>query len=222
MNRIITLNDWNFWPDNARASVDAAAKRWDCEVIEVASLLGATDAFAAKFRLHQFCHPQGRALLLDSDIVIRSDCPSPFEVVPASHMAAIGNYQGDTHDGDPERHQRPSWDLACKAMGIDLPYSNQHYINGGFILFSAEHARIFRKLSHEIKDTSGVNEQGAFGVALATMPTAYLPREWNRIGPAVWESGPQMSAFIYHFANYMQYRGKANKADRINQTNWQL
>lgn len=220
MNRIITLNTGGYWPANAKASVDAAASRWGCEVIEVATYLGASDPFAAKFRLHQFCHPRGRALMLDSDMVVRGDCPSPFDMVDPSCMAAVLNFQGDTHDTDPEPYQRPSWDMACRAMRVDVPYSNDRYINGGFILFSAEHVGIFQRLTREIKDTTGVNEQGAFSVGLSLMPTVYLPREWNRIGPAVWESGPQMSALIYHFANYKQYRGTAEKADRVNRINW--
>jgi len=220
MNRILVLNVGDYWPTNARASVRAAAARWDCEICEITTKLGAPDIFAAKFRTGEFCHSQGRAMFLDADIVIHQDCPSPFDLVPDTHLGAVLNFQGDTHEGNHAIYQRPSWDKACEMIGSQLPYDPLRYINGGMIVFSACHKEMFQMLAARVYDTHGVNEQAAFGVAIAQRLAVYLPREFNRVGPAVWESGPQMSAHCYHFANYMQYRGTANKADKIDRINW--
>jgi hypothetical protein len=221
MNRILVLNIGDYWPEQSRASLRAASHRWGCELIEIVTTLGAPDIFAAKFRAGEFCHPNGRAIYIDADTVVHAECPSPFDLVPQTHLGAVLNYQGDTHRGDHETYQRPSWDKACEMIGSRIPYTAGRYINAGLIVFSACHKEMFHMLRQRVYDTHGVNEQGAFSVAIAERPAVYLPREFNRVGPAVWQSGPQMSAYCYHFANYFEHRGAQNKAARISSTDWQ-
>jgi len=222
LNRILILNMDDYWHPNARASVTAAANRWGCELIEVASLLGGRDFFHAKFYMGHFCHPDGRCLWLDADMVVSEDCPSPFDIVPCDHFGAVLNYQGDTHRGVPEQYQRPSWDAAAKMLNVPLPYTDDRYINGGFIMFGPQHKMILKTLAENLHDTKGVIEQAAWSVMMAMVPTTYLPRTFNRVGEAAWNSGPHMTAHIYHFANYMQFKGKAAKAARIAATQWRV
>jgi hypothetical protein len=217
VNRIITFNGGNFWHPNAKASVEAAAKRWGVELVEIKNRLYARDWFAAKFRIGPYV--DDRALFLDADVVIRSDCPSPFDVVPESDFGAVANFQ----DGmiDHEKYQRPSWELACRMLGMAKPYDVGQYINAGLILFSKRHLPTLDYLDRRCTNTDGVNEQAAWSVMLADENTTYLPKEWNRVGPAVWKSGPDMKALVYHFASYLQWRPE-HKAAKIAETRWQL
>jgi len=219
MNRILTINIGNYWHPNAKASVVAAAKRWGCELIEIASDFGCRDIFAAKFRVGQFCHADGRCLYLDADMLIRADAPSPFVIVPASHMAAVANWQDGMGD-EQEGYEKPSWARACQQLGKSHTYHRGAYVNGGLVMFSAEHLPVLRFLDRAMTDTTGVNEQAAWGVAMMDAPTYYLPSTWNRVGPAVWNSGPRMSDYVYHFACYMGWRGH-HKAEKINAVRWQ-
>lgn len=214
--KIITFNVNDFWHANSRASFESAAKRWGCDIIEVKDYLGAGNPFAAKFRIDQFCGPGDRCLYLDADMLIRSDCPSPFDMVPLYRIGAVLNFQGDTHDGEPEKHQRPSWERACEMLKSCRRYSDAEYINGGLILFSdwSIHHALIGGLGAAITDAKGVNEQAAWSVGMAEMKCAhYLPRTFNRIGPAVWERGDDMADFVWHFASYMQHRDKRRIAN---------
>lgn len=219
--KIITFNANDFWRPNSRESIESAAKRWGCEIVEVKDYLGAGNPFAAKFRIDQFCGPGDRCLYLDADMLIRSDCPSPFDLVPVHKIGAVLNGQGDTHNGVPETYQRPSWERACKMLNIQRKYSDAEYINGGMILFSDSmgHGACARSLCNCITDTKGVNEQAAWSVAIASLGLAhYLPRTFNRIGPAVWERGDAMADFIWHFAGYFEHRDKR----RIDDIRWRV
>lgn len=214
--KLLTFNVNDFWHPNSRASFESAAKRWGCDIVEIKDYLGCGNPFAAKFRIDQFCGPGDRCLYLDADMLIRSDCPSPFDLVPLNKMGAVLNFQGDTHRGVPEMYQRPSWEAACAMLDIQRPYSDAEYINGGVILFSdnPQHLSLIGDLGVRITDTKGVNEQAAWSVAMSYTGYAhYLPRTFNRVGPAVWERGDVMADFVWHFAGYMEHRDKRRIAD---------
>lgn len=220
MNRILVLNIGDVWHPNAKASAQDAARRWGAELCEVQSLLGAHHPYAAKFRLHQFATHGTQCLYLDADTVIRDDAPSPFELVPIGSWGAVRNHQPGMFENH-ERYQGESWANACGQLGVNLPYRNEHYINAGFIMFDWTHNAYMRTLERCVVNVQGVNEQAAWGVMMSQLPTIYLPAAWNRVGPAVWESRRDMSAYIYHFAVYLGYRHDA-KADRIAHTQWRV
>lgn len=182
--------------------------------------MGARDPFAAKFRTGQFCHADGRALLLDFDILIRADAPSPFDLVPPDHMAGVANHQAGMDD-DQESHQIPSWLSACRQLGRDVEYRHDRYLNGGFILFGRRHLPVLHTLDRMMTDTTGVNEQAAWGVMACEVPFTLLSHTWNRVGPAVWNCGPTMTDYLHHFAGYKQHR-REHKAARMAATDWRL
>lgn len=213
--RIITFNVGDYWHPNARASVEAAAQRWDLEVVEIDHQLGADHVFAAKFRTHIYAR-DARCMYLDGDIVIHEDAPSPFDLVPLGSWGAVRNFQGGMTDHD--KYQRPSWERACFQIGEYPPYNVDHYVNGGLIMFDESHVDAMKILAERVIQVGGVTEQAAWGVMMTASPTVYLPHGFNRVGSHVWES-PNMDEHVYHFACYKEYR-QMHKADRIASINW--
>jgi hypothetical protein len=199
--------------------VQAAARRWGAELCEVTSLLGAHHPFAAKFRLHQFATVGTRCLYLDADMVIRSDTPSPFDLVPDGYWGAVRNHQIGMFDNH-EHYQRPSWDIACSQLGVRQNYNVNRYVNGGFIMFDSSHVAQMKQLERCVTDVQGVNEQAAWGVMMDQAGTVYLPATWNRVGPAVWQAST-MTDYIHHFACYLEYR-QEGKAAKIAATKWSI
>lgn len=210
MNYVVTLNLGNFIPANVRASMIVAALRWDAEFVEITSPLpgvAAEDVFGFKIRLYDLDLPgaaaDARVLWLDGDCIVRSDCPSPFDLVPPECFGGVLNFQGDTHGGDPWPTHEPHWRQCARGAGVAHPYDPARYINGGVMLWTPErHAHLWRWVE-QVLDRRGLSgglvgglagplnpmtEQTMLNVAIAELgiPLHLLPREFNRLGAAAW------------------------------------
>lgn len=77
-----------------------------------------------------------RLLYLDSDILIKPDCPNLFDVVP------IGTF-GAFHEGKviPKRIQ--CLEQAEMQWGIDYRHRVSEFFNAGVMVFDREHRRVF-------------------------------------------------------------------------------
>ncbi len=155
-------------------------------------------------------------VFLDADTVVRSDCPSPFDLVPATHFGGART----VYDGDPNRtvideHLGP----ICKAQGIALNYEHE-YLNSGVMVFSGDHANVFekaRELSTAAADRHWtVIDQGVLSVAVKMRaPLTLLDETFNRCGVLLNQAfDPLMNHYIYHFC------GIADRDAKIDQTQW--
>lgn len=257
------------WPSCGRASIAHAAKRWGATIREITepAQVGMSGGgggsggsgggwggwFGAKLFLDRVgCSAGTRMLYLDcGDMLVRSDCPNPFEMVPAERFAGVLNFQGDTHGGNPYADHQPYWNELAGRLGnrsLVGGYDPSRYINGGFMLWTAGvHDEVFqlgrKLLGPDLLSGRMVNpmlEQTAHNIAIAQLgcPLSLLPLEFNRLGAATWglggelggESGGEsggrvggMSCYIHHWANLAELRdSQQGKAQRMAQVQWKV
>lgn len=187
--------------DIARESMEAAADRWGCEfhAIERPSKRG--NFWTQKIR-HFLDHTDAeRALYLDGDMLIRADCPNPFEQVPADAVGFV-HVQQD--------HRRILPDASLGAVPC---------VQGGFQMFSKHPAleQFNRKLHTFFKRVAwrGMDQPIIQLVAGVTAPrVVWLPAAYNFVlsPPAsaewvdkwhandFWRYRPTLPRYIVHFA----------------------
>ena len=213
MNAVVTLNLYqDAFPPNFRLSMATAAARWGVPYLEITEPLfptetpGRVSAFKEKEHLDERLLSFDRVAYFDRDIVIRNDCPSPFDIVPKDHLGVVVDIQ--------ERSPvvaviEQSSSLLSDLFDVSLTVKN--YFNAGIMIFSPSvHKPLFdlvRKLREEVTDylyDDNFHDQGLLnaGVLMLGMPIYYLPREFNRIGARVWSEKKwtgTMDAYVYHF-----------------------
>jgi len=233
MNIIHTMNIGGCMSSNARDSMEASARRWNCMYVEHLQPWGTSatdDPFGIKLEIHKLAVNDGdRILWLDSDMLIRHDCPNPFEIVPAESIGGVLNFQGDTHDGDPGPTHATWWAKTLPLFYIADPpkYDPATYINGGFMLLTVgKHDQVWQVANKAVRSfhTGRVNpmiEQTAVNIAIAALklPLYILPHTFNRIGKAAWLSDEHMTEPLYHFANIGELRG--HKRQVIDSISWE-
>jgi hypothetical protein len=224
----------------SRASFLEACQRWGCEFIEFTDPLAPCHHFWQKtfapLRLSQY----DRVLQLDADMLIRWNAPSPFDLVPDTHIGVVSSRQFTPPDSDYatrplsagekagvwiSKHRTRCIGRWAERMGMD-PCHDEWHLNGGFFLYSpGRHAELFSQL-RDVGEKAGwtrwrLPEQAALSVLLANTdtPATWLGHEWNtvaacqRIRPE--HSTGYMQGWIYHFTG-RQHRGK-----RISRTRWE-
>lgn len=215
---IVTFNVGNYWPANARYSVLDAAARWGAEVVEMTA---SDDISRDKFRIHRKINAD-RVLYLDADMLIRQDCPSPFDLVPENYFGAVSNYQDDERIDERLEMDGQAWSWLCQHLGRK-DFSARETVNGWFLLWApACHDRIIDQLDALLPDKIPMlAEQAAWGWAFREC-LHLLPHGFNRVGRSVWESSHRMTSYVYHWANWFEYRGAENKRERIQRTGWMV
>lgn len=219
MNAIAIINTNRYWPGNARASVFDAADRWNAKVVEFTDIPAAS-VFREKFRIHRRLAEYERVLYLDADILVRSDCPDPFEIVPPNQFAGVCNYQCDERLTDRLEMDWHAWSRLCEWLGRK-EFSITQAINGGFLMWTPDlHNPIIDNLDACLPESIPMlAEQSAWSWAFRDC-LFLLPPQFNRVGRTVWE-GSEMTEYVWHWANWFEHRGAANKWERITTTRWQ-
>ena len=215
MNTIIVTNTGNFWSPNARYSVMDAASRWNATVTEITEV---ACIFRDKFKRHDI--NADRVLHLDADIVIRQDCPDPFEIVSPTMFGAVSNYQDDERLAERLEMDGHAWSWLCQHLGRK-DFSVSEAINGGFLMWTPEiHAPIIKQLDTLLPDKMPcLAEQAAWSWAFRDC-LHLLPHSFNRVGRSVWTSTHCMTSYVYHWANWFEFRGTDAKRARIQRTGW--
>ena len=224
---VVTLNTNDALCAVSRASHQAAARRWGALYVEMREAWGTLahlGVFGTKLELDRL-PLQGRVVWFDADTVVRSDCPSLFDLVPAGAFGGVCNFQGDTHGGDPYPDHAEWHDQVATQMQSPARYDPARYINGGVLVFDLPgHASVWRHIRRTLPDVpvNPMYEQTALNVALVDLaiPLRILPREFNRLGVAAWRGEPAMSACIIHCANLGDLRGDKHAA--LSRVQWQL
>lgn len=198
---LVTLNMYgDKMPLNFRESLIAAATRWGVAYVEQRWPLPGVD----KWQDNKLCldrHFAGyeRVMYVDRDVVIRSDCPSPFVAFGGDEFFACR--EANLVDGDRGvlrdklfAHQEAA------TMCID------DYINSGVMLFSPQsHAKVFEE-AREIIRASFYDyhwawaHQGVLSVAISRTAKLGVMDEWVLVGASQVEGLPLvMDKYIYHF-----------------------
>jgi lipopolysaccharide biosynthesis glycosyltransferase len=149
-----------------------------------------------KFQIHDFLNRYDRILFLDTDIIVRSDCPNLFEMVPEN---AMGAFDESAHYTD----ARVRMELAMKEYGIDvMPQWDGRYFNTGVMVISRGHGRIFEKPQQEIDN---FYEQTYLNLVFVREHIQMHPLDFrfNRMHPMNAHTGePRLSSYIVHYAGY--------------------
>ncbi len=211
---------------NARDSMRAAANRWGVDYVELTKSIaprdphGGSAAFAEKLQLDRHAAGYGQVLYLDADMIVRSDCPSPFDLVPIDAFGVVSSDQPGH-----ENRQLATTTLKPIFAKLDMDFDPQvDHFNGGFYLFSPIfHSRVFEDAralaSRESNRHWTCFEEGYMSAAIkdADCPVTRLPITYNRCGgPSREWWKPEMQDYIQHYA------GGGTRDARMDATIWDL
>lgn len=223
MNVIYTLNQSGYLTDHVRASHEHAANRWGCEYVVLTEGVGQRqDTFGMKLELHLL--PGDRCAWVDGDVLIRSDCPSLFEVVDERLFGAVPVFQDGTWTERSARVMQQSVDRMSTMLDASRRVELTQYVNGGVMVWSQRHHSIWEWLSDAMPSgrTGPMDEQTAQNVALVKFETAiqFMPESMNRLGPATWNLTDRMTDYIHHWARWNEFRG--DKQESMNRVEWRV
>ncbi len=143
---------------NSRASVMDACSRWGCDLIEVNHSNTKLTLAPAAEKTKLFNEIDGEhVLVLDSDIVINSTAPSPFELFPEDCMTVIQNATPRHGQyGIVKQIEREEWSKVEGEYG-PVEYVPEHYFNTGVMLVKKElHSKTLCGLTQQ---TQQINQQ---------------------------------------------------------------
>ena len=213
MKRIIAVLDLlpKRCPENVRQSYEAAAERWDAEVLWLTKSLCNASAISQKVMV---CNEVAKrfgpshVLQLDNDMLIRSDCPSIFDLVSQDKFAMITCFQG-VH----RRTDQSCWSYRAHqkwARFLNLPLAPAWlHPNGGLYLYNTvRFGGMFERLNDTISQR---RSQGVYccdeGLIITQLwhdkPDAieYFPLQFNTTlhQHDAWAKIPVMQSYVYHF-----------------------
>lgn len=113
----------------------------DCEVITTPTDSTANPCFG-KYKLKDYFSVYERILYLDIDILVRSDSPNLFDIVPLGHFAALNEGSICSEEDWVIRVEHVKRiGLECRATDCDLvPYD---YFNAGVVLLDRADSEVF-------------------------------------------------------------------------------
>jgi len=219
---VATLNVHNDWlPHNLRESMRHAAKRWGAEFVEIRRpIVPWPDPYWEKLNLDNHLAMYDRVVYFDRDVVVRSDCPNLFDLVPEDSFGIVPSEQPGHHLV--ETHIRPNMQHLTELLQLDMDYATEYY-NSGVMIFSPHRHRHVFEMARDLhpipwKRNWVTNDQGLISVSLKLTNTkvATLPPEFNRCGDKLWNNWkPEMDDYVWHFCGPKTWEKMAN-------TRWEL
>ena len=204
MNCLVTLNLNHYLPTLARESLQAAALRWGVTYLEITEPLADIHHFWQK-ALMPAC-PQvasfERVLQLDGDMLIRSDCPNPFDFVPPELFGVVSRVQ----PGRPRHIARlAAGRRTARLLELPMYRHGTEHINAGFMLYNTSlHADLLNAWQQVGRQHNWPKvpfpEQVALSCILAQSPgrVMWLPWQFNTCSVNMRFPSGRMQAFIYH------------------------
>ena len=148
-----------------------------------------------KFQIYDLLNRYDRILYIDTDIIIRDDCPNLFDIVPKYKLGMFNEASWT------DRSKELIIDI-CKQYGKTLPDWNGKYYNSGMIVLSKQHKYLFKKPDKEV---FSFYEQSYLNMMIALeKPLMYeLPYKFNRMTCMDRFTGEErFAAYIIHYAGY--------------------
>lgn len=204
-----------------------AAKRWDAKLEVIDEPLtppqqGVHPWWQKAFVAREF---KGQhVLLLDNDMLINANAPSPFTCCSRQQIGVVSARQSRFN----QAHARAR-DKALRAWAAKLgvrPIRDEYHLNGGFWLFDADLSEPFWTRMRRVGASTNWCKRDLPEQAVASLllhhefraQRFWMPHAYNVnhaqcvLRPEL--QGPQMRGYIYHF------NGPGAKAERIHQTWW--
>lgn len=205
---VFSMNYHGWVPENVTASHRAAATRWGAEYIQLLDGDPGRHFWMKSTHLNKCCGEYDRVVWLDGDAIVRHDCPSLFDLVPADEFGGVPNIQPGSHGKDAVDLHVPSVIRGLAHLGMRGnksrctigAYDFRRFVNGGVLVMTpALHSLVFSPPVVRADE-----EQAIFNMNLHLhgLKIHLLPIEYNRIGAIAWKPGP-MSAYIQHLARFI-------------------
>ncbi|MEO1615488.1 MAG: hypothetical protein AAFV88_06535 [Planctomycetota bacterium] len=198
-------------PKHVRESYVAAAKRWGAELLWIRHDLRPCHPFWQKMwvcgHVEKKCGPS-HVLQLDNDMVIRSDCPSPFEIAPPDKFAMVTERQCAQNRLDNGGWQKRAHEIWAKRCSME-PAPTWMHPNGGLYLYGTEKfGRMFELIGQYIVQCCGMSDHATDESLIVNRlwndhrdDITFLPGDFNIsvLQASDWAGNPVMQSFIYHF-----------------------
>lgn len=211
---LVTLSVGRPLLTSVKESFLAASQKWGAELIVIREPLNTQwkEISPHKLLLNDVLRGELKEIVYcDSDVLIRSDCPSPFSLMPRSETIGrpwIIGIRDEQYLNRREEFSRSAVAAYAQATGHNYTVNFESFINGGFLAWRYPQARsIFAIAKALVDDADGCNidcwEQAALNIAIyesGAIPIV-LPPTFNRIG-AIHDAQQDtlMRDFIYHSA----------------------
>jgi hypothetical protein len=193
MKRVIVVPDFppKQAPQNVRASYQAAAKRWDAELIWFTHCETGGHCFWKKMQAFSAVLDQcsdAHVLQLDNDMLIREDCPSPFDLAKPNEFAMVAGRQR------PDRRvDETSWGAKAHNIWAGRLKSASSppalHPNGGLYLYGLPHfTSVWHRIDLAAKQWRNYGDMGADESIISNIlwtwhreAIRFLPQEFNTI-----------------------------------------
>lgn len=146
-----------------------------------------------KFQIFTLLNKYEHILYLDTDIIIRDDCPNLFDIVPPRFLGAFNEAKFT------DRSKELMIDV-CKQYDVTLPNWDGRYFNTGVLVISRQHKHLFKKPEKEV---CNFYEQTYLNMMIAKedVPMFELKHEFNRMTCMDRFTGEErFASYIIHYA----------------------
>lgn len=199
MNLVLTIAvgpEYQRMSELTHPSIKAYAKKIGAEFLCISKQeISKTTPHWDKFQISTLLEKYDRILYLDTDIVIRDDCPNLFDIVPENCLSAFNEAPFT------DRSQELLIDC-CKQYNITLPQWNGKYYNTGVMVISQMHKRLFEKPE---KEHFSFYEQSYLNMMIAYLGFRMyeLDYKFNRMTCMDRPTGEErFASWIIHYAGY--------------------
>jgi len=143
-----------------------------------------------KFQIYSLFNKYGRIIYIDTDVLISSNCPNLFDVVPYTHIGVF--LESDFEDRDEEIN------LFQKVLGFIGWKKN--YFNSGVMVLSKKHREIFNIKKIIVKSFNYMEQtQLNYNVQKLKIPICDIGYKFNHMG-VCGKSNERFDSYIIHYA----------------------
>lgn len=216
---LLVINTNKVMSEPTRESFKDACRRWQCDYVEVTESSAPYHHAALKLSAFDLVD-HDRILVVDSDMIIRSDMPNIFELTEPTKFYAVKNQQA---------HFPPAYRINTllvreeiariisngkQAPIFDANFIAENFFNSGFCVISREYHKEIYDLAKYLFEGSHVQwwDQIPLNIAVSAHGGyEELPPNFNYQFPPA--QGP-MQHYVYHFA------GDPTRYDTLKKINW--
>lgn len=237
MNAIISFNTKNnpfIISSNVEESIKCACTNWKCKYIRVETPLqpiGFHDMFTKLYLPYQVLN-YDRCLYLDTDILIKSNAPNPFELFNDDECCYVVKDMQQPFLSNEIKQEfknnqlcKPWYEECKRVLNFHLEYQeyNDKFFNAGMFLFTPKkHLHLFNFIIQALSSIQNPYPQ-IHQVEQALLNYTfiyslqnnliYIPKEWNYIDPPL--DSDIMEGYLYHFTGwkYKEYKEKIQTFD---------
>ena len=208
MNYLATVNIGNYIAPVVRHRFQSACDRWKCQYFEWTKPIENTFEGCARFRIPEQIGVGHTILLLDGDMLISKECPSPFDLCIENDAVYVSTAWSGFVVND-QGYRTGAYTMPLESVSRIVPASVvkwppiEDFFNSGFALFRTTQGvlNLFHQMSEvPIKPNWSPDDQAMFNLMLfnsENIKTIWLPVTWNYM----YDGKPEHinDYFIVHF-----------------------